>query len=521
MTTLRKTIAIIGCGPKGLYALDALCQAARDIPSHTFDVHIFEPSPYPGAGPIYDPEQPDILFMNFPAHMIDAWTDGRGPNLLAWLAENGTAVGADDYVPRAMVGRYLAWCFDKVAADVPLNVHLTLHPTEVTGLRPLRGGWKVSPATIVADEVLVSTGHQDWSRKGETNSAEKISSPFPIDAALTRDKVSPGASVICKGFALTFIDTVLALTEGRGGVFTEKEFGYAYQPCGDEPRVIAPFSRTGRPMRAKVEADHFVPPQNGAFWRAQVADLETFLARQPDATFRDDIWPALLRIADSTLEMTPGTSAAFFADWQGAAFDAERCRYELRMGYAVAVGAVPPDICWALGEAWRRCYPVLVRWISHRELSTRDATCFRNTAAEMERLAFGPPAQNVGKLICLEEAGLVSFEHLSGDMSADITIDATIPPAGGAALSQPLTDLLRNDYVSVGALGGVIVNDRAQALIDDIVTPGLSIIGRATEGSVLGNDTLSRTLHDLPIRWAAHATSVTAIPAHPGLEQTA
>ena len=37
---------------------------------------------------------------------------------------------------------------------------------------------------------------------------------------------------------------------------------------------------------------------------------------------------------------------------------------------------------------------------------------------------------------------------------------------------------------------------------DGAVTPGLSAIGRPTEDSVIGNDTLSRTLHPQAERWA-------------------
>ena len=44
--------------------------------------------------------------------------------------------------------------------------------------------------------------------------------------------------------------------------------------------------------------------------------------------------------------------------------------------------------------------------------------------------------------------------------------------------------------------------------------PGLSVIGRATEDSVIGNDTLSRTLHPHADRWAARVVrrAVAAAP---------
>jgi hypothetical protein len=120
----------------------------------------------------------------------------------------------------------------------------------------------------------------------------------------------------------------------------------------------------------------------------------------------------------------------------------------------------------------------------------------------MERLAFGPPAQNIGKLITLEQAGIVSFDHMSGEAAADVTINATIPPAGGAALAAPLDGLLRDGHLSIGTMGGVGVDKHAHALTRDGTAKGLFVIGRATEGCVLGNDTLSRSLHDLPENWA-------------------
>jgi len=521
MTREPRNIAIVGCGPKGMYALDALCLAAQDTPSQMFDVHIFEPSPHPGAGPIYDPGQSEILLMNFPAKFIDAWTDGRGPDLQAWLKVRDMAVASGAYVPRALVGRYLTWCFEKAVADAPSNIRLKIHPRRVTGLCQSKNGWEISPGNVAADEVLVTTGHQDWSRRGQTENPFAIPSPFLVDRVLSEAAIPPGTTVACKGFALTFLDTMLALTEGRGGVFTETGQGYRYRPSGTEPRLIAPFSRTGRPMRPKVEEGHFVPPQDNTFWENQVADFDVTLKETPGATFRDDVWPALLRSADRTLDQPPGRAAAFFDDWQGCAFGPIRCREELRKGYAVALGLTAPDIGWALGEAWRHCYPQIVRWVSHRALGPKDAACFRHIAAEMERLAFGPPAQNVGKLICLEKAGLVSFDHLGGDAGAEITIDATIPPAGSADLSQPLAGLLRDGHLSVGALGGIVVNTRAQALVDSVPVPGLSIIGRATEGSVLGNDTLSRGLHDLPERWAERVVSPATVSTHRKLEHIA
>ena len=295
---------------------------------------------------------------------------------------------------------------------------------------------------------------------------------------------------------------MLALTEGRGGVFTLSATGYNYASSGKEPRRIAPFSRSGRPMRAKVEAALFTQPQDDAFWDERRAELSHIL-RTPKATFTHHIWPAFLSCADQVLGNPSGTSADFFTHRTKTTFTPDEIRQDLRIGYDIAMGRRAQDSAWALAEVWRRCYPQLINWISHRELTTDDAHHFRQIAAEMERLAFGPPAQNIGKLITLEQAGIVSFDHMSGEAAADVTINATIPPAGGAELAAPLDGILRDGHLSIGTMGGVRVDKHAHALTRDGTVKGLSVIGRATEGCVLGNDTLSRSLHDLPENWAA------------------
>lgn len=495
-------IAIVGCGPKGLYALDSLCETARLSPRHRFTVHIFEPSAHPGAGPIYDPGQPEVLLMNFPACLINAWTGGRGLSFLEWASRSPKPVDAGDYVPRSHVGRYLLWSFERVIAQAPSNVRLIRCKTPVDAVKQIGDRWSISPENITVDHVLITTGHQDGFRHGATKTRDHIPSPFPIDQRLTQTTVPPASTVRCKGFALTFIDTILALTEGRGGVFTLSATGYSYTPSEQEPRRIAPFSRSGRPMRAKVEAALFTQPQDDAFWGDRRAQLSHIL-RTPNATFTHNIWPAFLSFADQVLGNPSGTSFDFFTQRTKTTFTPDEMRQDLRIGYDIAMGRRAQDSAWALAEVWRRCYPQLINWISHRELSPDDAHHFRQIAAEMERLAFGPPAQNIGKLITLEQAGIVSVDHMSGEAPADVTINATIPPAGGAELAAPLDGLLRDGHLSIGTMDGIRVDKDAHALTRDGTSKGLSVIGRATEGCVLGNDTLSRSLHDLPENWAA------------------
>ena len=69
-------VAILGVGPKGLFALERLLHHAhRAGPAARLQVDLFEPHPAPGAGPVYDPDQPAYLRMNVAASTLNMWGD--------------------------------------------------------------------------------------------------------------------------------------------------------------------------------------------------------------------------------------------------------------------------------------------------------------------------------------------------------------------------------------------------------------------------------------------------------------
>ena len=83
---------------------------------------------------------------------------------------------------------------------------------------------------------------------------------------------------------------------------------------------------------------------------------------------------------------------------------------------SLLVGAVlaPPDVAWALGHTWRTLYPAIVARLGGDGLPARDWPAFLRLAAELERVAFGPPAINAAKLLALVEAGRIDLGNLRG-----------------------------------------------------------------------------------------------------------
>ena len=519
-------LAIVGCGPKGLYALESLCTlAARERHPPRFDITIYEATSHPGAGAIYDPLQPPYLLMNFASRFIDAWDrtisppSARRPSLVDWLREQAPEdADPGGFVSRAAVGRYLGACMATVLAERPDTIRIRCCFERVVAIDRRGERWRLCSPSHVEDydEVLITTGHQDWQRRGRLSDpiAGPVSIPsiFPTPQRLSEKAVPPGSVVGFRGFALTWIDAALALTVGRGGVFRDERVASRYVPSGREPARLVPISRTGRPMLAKPDYRRFTSPAPEGLWEERSAAILAHAGQHGSIPFERTIWLDILKGADQAIGAADGTAGAWFESWRSCPFDGDRAWRAMRSSFEVATGRTAPDIAWALGEAWRRTYPALVASVSHGGLHETSWPAFVAIAAEMERIASGPPSVNMGSMLALIEAGLVDLGHV-GRFSVnpadpwppgiDIRVDATIPAPRLFDPGGPIGGLLQAGHLTRGPGGGLVVDDSGQALAGGVAIPGLSVLGRPTEGCVLGNDTLNRALHRHPGRWAS------------------
>ena len=416
----RLRVAIAGVGPKGLYALERLLTRAAGLPTAAIELDLFEPHHAPGAGPVYDPRQPSYLRMNFAASQIDVRPAGSpaGPAWLRsftdWRDDEGG--GADSYPPRAQVGRYLTEAASRLLDEAPGSVvirHLD-HPVQSIAAAP--GGWHVSgDASRSYDEVLVAVGHaggwdggldaQPW-----IHSAALIDGVFPIER-LNPDAVAPGSAVAIRGLALTMIDAVLALTEGRDGRFepADRPGRLHYAPGAADVAVIVPYSRSGRPMLAKPEPGR-VADRSYDDARRRIAALGPGLAVA-------DLIPIIVVAAGPSVD--PDRAGR----WLRGAIDGAApgtdlsARDELERSLDFALGAREPDLESTLGATWRGLYPALVERLGGDGLDQAEWPAFLHLARAMERIAFGPPPVNAAKLLALVDAGVVDLGLGAGGLA--------------------------------------------------------------------------------------------------------
>lgn len=490
-------VAILGAGPKGLYAAEALL--ARAPASLHLDV--WDPRP-PGAGAPYATDQPPWLRLNVTSALVDGFDD--------WRRAHGEQSPLDPFPPRALVGTYFAEQWASLEIRHPGSVrHLRRPARNVTRVGR---SWSVDDETY--DEVLLATGHADDSpdalAHGWAGPQCLVPHVYPVDGLAA---IAPGSTVAVRGAALTFIDACLALTEGRGGQFTGPTGSPAYRATGAEPAAIRPVARRGRFMAAK--------PQPGASVLAV-----------PDPTVRADGLRAVrsARDAAAALAVVPGTAQAYLtasgldATHVEAVFAGEPTHPDpveaLRGSVAVATDRATPDAGWAVGQAWRDLYPALVERFSLG--GGLDFPPFAEAAARMEPVAFGPPPVNAAKLLVLCDLGLVDASSLTtdaidrtghhGPVPVDVVVDAVLPGPGVVTGDATLPGRL----VAAGLLaradgrrGIAHAPDGTCLAPDGTPLPGLAAVGRPTEDATVGNDTLARSLHPTIDAWAARVAART------------
>ena len=546
-------VAIVGFGPRGFGCLERLAvEAARHGPGRPpILVTAHDPRPHPGAGPPYDPRQSEYLLLNFSARHINLWSEdndlfptSRQPDFLEWLGRNHGAWASEDaFVPRRLLGSYLQDCLSTLQAALPADLEFRQVRGEVRDLELADRGWSirhVDPALDLhgVDQVMVATGHGTWSghrgfeswnrRLPEAPRTRRIPSVYPVADRLSREAVADGAVVGVRGFALTAIDATLALTVGRGGSFEWRESPIPLyrKPGGAEPTIV-PFSRSGLPPLAK--------PEEALVRRSRELTTVWEPLRQGilDA---DDLTPEglLQRIDRAGLRAVAalgghGSAAATPREGSIAAGPLRA----MERSVLVASGKFPPDQVWARGEGWRQAYPAVVSRASQGGLATTFPAGFARLASTMERYAFGPPASNLARMVTLARGGRMDLRVLraprieaqdgrlvlhggGAGIPLDVLVNAVISPPGVHHDQPLLLKLVHRGHASrARGWNSLMVTPSAASIgRDGIPTPGLSVVGRATEGWIVGTDTLSRTLHDHTRRWAERVVVEAGVLGH-------
>lgn len=538
-------LAVIGGGPKSLFALLALHDALPATAARELAVDVYDPLP-PGSGSVWRENQPEVLRLNVSAHIVDASSTLSAESFDLWVNRVSPHLSGEKYPPRALVGRYLQEQFQLMCQFG--NMSLAHLPFVVTTIEREGQKWRINGSFGVRhyDEVLLATGHGlAHTTVPKPLAAALNSSPLIGDySSVSEVAIDAKSTVWVRGAALTAYDVALLLTEGRGGTWQRSEENAGdpkqiqYVASGGEPRKIIFYSPSGRLMDPKTE---IVP----AGVLACIQQYQGLLrqwgrdAHDPgcEVVPLNKMWVLLLHCAQECAQLMDSSVSALTlwrTAFMGLSVEATldppipaktfTAAESLRNSLAVNHLEAPVTTGWLWARVWSGLYAELVAALDRVPRSTREWKRFRRVAHNLEKFTFGPPELTARKMVALFDAGIlhVAAPHESLPQEplpqGTVLIDAVTP--GPGALQSPAPEgrphnelvetLLQNGAVSVRAGDRGLRTDLDGTCLaqDGSRSESLAALGRPTEDPTLGHDTLNRSLHREYGGWAHRLTAL-------------
>ena len=575
-------IAIIGMGPKGLFAFERL---VNELEIHgapvDLEILLFESSGNFGCGKIYEPEQPTFLSMNYPNRNIDVWSlrdsrTGTGKLSLTSFLSSGkidmTDGMGDRFSSRATVGRYLRSCFNELMTIVQNFASVSMITGMVDKIESSENGVLLGyrqhnfTKNVNSDQVMVTTGHDSWKGNLQDYRISIVDRmcdiPFIYPVVENLRQVTSYDTVAIKGLGLTFIDAVLALTEGRDGIFKRTETGtLLYEPSSLEPRKLTAFSRSGMPMVPRTASEGretYVPK----FFTYDMITQNVPIGGRPDLcrdvlplfeketelryysvllAKYDNVFPDFRSVPDfdsciDAFHEDRPDIPRFEFDQLFKPVTMERPEIELGpmeyyryvLGEAKKESGASPFMAAAL--TWGCCSEVFNSVYGFGGLTAESQRLFDTEyRSKLNRISYGPPVSNAEKVLALMKHGILDIfsdsncqtqrlaagwgiGNESGFTNVDTLIDARIPANSSVKNWSPLLKgMLQNsmirEYINPGTdsyRSACPEIDRCGRPLDPkgTVNERLTFYGTLTEGMTYDNDTLSRTRSNFASDWS-------------------
>ncbi|WP_317626602.1 FAD/NAD(P)-binding protein [Rhodalgimonas zhirmunskyi] len=528
-------IAVIGMGPRGLGALEALADLAG-AKGVTFAVDVFDDHPSRGAGPNFDPGESRVCLLNIPMRDIDIRPPGYGGcgSFAAWMedAPGGNVPGPDVFPRRTDLGSYLEARWAELEALGVLT--LSHHAARVDGLRREAEGWKVRCGEAWCGpygEVLLTLGQPevepdeqlaDW-QDHAARSDGALWQAYPARDLQAADWA--GAQVAIRGMALSAFDILRVLSIGQGGRFEAE----GYVPSGREPARIIPFSLNGQPPFPKPETQEldarFAPSEDESEAFSKALDLAVGLeTERARAAISGALEPVVARLLRGWKTAERDAVARWLeAEWDAPGSQEDEGPLEvLQAGIEMAEGRRAPTIGYVVGQVWRKWQDRLRRGYNPAGVPPETAKSLVGFDEGLKRYSYGPPVSSSREMAALIEAGIVDLGFAadpeiemveagwrleSGGQSAvvgamiDGVMAAPDPEAVTAAVVSELCESGRIVRLCEG-LSAHTGGDGQLIGAEGRVVPGLSLLGRLSLGSVIAADSLHDCFGEASARWA-------------------
>lgn len=468
-------VAIIGAGPRGLWAAEELIDRAGQRGA-AIELTVFNETPMeeisaPGAFGASVPEQ---WILNAPKSIVETHL---GP-----LDPNDELEG--QFPPRRRVGEHLDASWEALRTNLPAKCTLDFRITRVQDVTPVGNGVEVDGEQF--DEVLMVTGHaHDWPGSLAHQDLGDLRVIAPAYPASNLDSVTSDDIALVRGAALTFIDVVR----------------YA------KAKVFYPVTRSGRFMEVKAYLDE-----------EQSRQAQPVIAEADRAILQcqslEELKEILTESAEAILAIVGGEGARedIQAVINGEDFTGDPVT-ELRTSVAAAKGERRWTSALAVALAFRDTEDAFIQRASFGGRESLGGSEFDDFMSTLGRVATGPPVESAVEMLALIDDNRIRTDvfnrgeddltEVAKEVGATVVIDAVNAPAGvvdGTLIGDLVERGVGMRYADTSALhihpDGTLVGQKH-----------LAAAGRMNEGLVLGHDTLRRDKQNIIYRWAERVSA--------------
>jgi len=523
--THKRTVAIVGVGPRGLRALEnfVVTLHQQNALQHV-QVLLFEETPNLGNGPVYSISQAKSNWINISERALnlaerlviasEGLTIPNFPSYHEWSAKDFSIIPKekkDTYPPRAQVGEYLSQRFQSIFQPLKEAGYVTLINEKVERLSIQGEKFILETANNSydqLDEVLLTIGHQPtetseqllaWEEHVKNNSAIHLfSNPYPIEQFLTFNKLKHDNCIALRGFGLAMMDVVRGIAERFGAFISDetKNKVIQYQTEFNIKNLFVPFSLDGLPMSPKPlnpKIDQWFEPSDTLL--LNFGEIIGDKKKQRKATgvsfLIDAISPVIIEVFLSlpaivaSPPLLENELKKIIQQWLTEdEFEhalvtpiAQSAEKSMRSFVDMAKGLKPISLDYCIGQVWRHCQPIIYDKLSYNECSNEVISDIVALDEGMKRYAYGPPVESVEQLLALVAADVMTLTFVK-DPDFKLTNKGWTLICGEDSIT---TDIMINSVLDAPRLKSVSSSLVKNLLSDDLIQPVHDDLGILTD----------------------------------------
>ncbi|WP_179019698.1 FAD/NAD(P)-binding protein [Winogradskyella forsetii] len=449
-----KTLAIIGFGPRGLYALENLLLGLSKTNS-TVKIVIFEASETLGSGHVWNEDQPDSNWINITERALSGIEKRpkikygnvivKGfPSYHQWCNFSLKPSENDTFPPRNKLGRYLNERYDSIEKplgnlDTFIIINAAVQSIDYSEndtliLRTHTESW-------TCDDVVLTIGHQStelsdqmkaWKSHAKTKTNVSLfENPYPVSNFNTI-KNTTDLTIGIRGFGLGMIDVMRYLVINDFGNFKvvdDATLETVYYKVKNQNLTLVPFSLDGLPLVPKPlnqNIDNWFKPTHKELYYFK-AEIEAVAQTEKEVHTLDFLIKPMATIASRIfIDLKEKAFAHKFSaieleaivtnwlkddDFQHELLQNENIPTEklIQTYIDMALGEIPISLDFCIGQVWRHCQPTLYTAFSHANLDSKIIKKVIDLDERSKRYSYGPPIESMQQVLALVDAKVLNL----------------------------------------------------------------------------------------------------------------